>query len=530
MSFTKINPADYASKGIRVKNNPLGLPVAAAQRAFDEMTLDVVIPKFNALSGELDNSVQVEGVRLASDGQIEVKDNGVWSKPSDAKVDKVSGKGLSSNDFTNQYKQNLDSCYQDKHSHSNKSLLDSYTQSNEGLTSAVNQAHAHSNKSVLDGISEVTQVLGSAADKVPSEAAVAANIHYHTNKSALDKISDVTQNLGSSTDKVPSEAAVANAIQSAGGGDMMKAIYDTGNKNTDIFQWATGTFSNPNMLINGDFQVWQRGTSFTIAEAGYTADRWRCSLPAGTIVEKSTDVPEDSLSGQSVKITLSESSSGSLRQYFEIPRVQLIGKTFTLSCWIKGPAGASASIDIADASTGAVALDGTWQKFIKTATLTSTSTSSFFVSVMRNGNTPGEYYVSDVKLECGSIATPFVPRLYGEELAACQRYLQVFDSYSLKTGSAYTSKAIYLVYPLFAAMRAKPSLANVPDTATINVRTVTGQHSFSVSSTDITVDRASDATAQIKITLPDNTDVTAGTPIAAYFPSGAGVWLLDAEA
>lgn len=295
-------------------------------------------------------------------------------------------------------------------------------------------------------------------------------------------------------------------------------------------EWAKGTFSNPNMLINGDFQIWQRGTSFTIAEAGYTADRWRCSLPAGTTIEKSTDVPEGSPSGQSVKITLSESSSGSLRQYFEIPRAQLIGKTFTLSCWIKGPAGASASIDIADASTGAVALDGTWQKFIKTATLTSTSTSSLFVSVMRNGNTPGEYYVSDVKLECGSIATPFVPRLYGEELAACQRYLQVFDSYSLKTGSAYTSKAIYLVYPLFAAMRAKPSLANVPDTATINVRTVTGQYTFSVSSTDITVDRASDATAQIKITLPDNTDVTAGTPISAYFPSGAGVWLLDAEA
>lgn len=224
--------------------------------------------------------------------------------------------------------------------------------------------------------------------------------------------------------------------------------------------WATGTFSNPNMLINGDFQVWQRGTSFTIAEAGYTADRWRCSLPAGTIVEKSTDVPEGSLSGQSVKITLLESSSGSLRQYFEIPRAQLNGKTFTLSCWIKGPAGASASIDIADLSTGAVALDGTWQKFIKTATLSSTSTYSFFVSVMRNGNTLGEYYVSDVKLECGSIATPFVPRLYGEELAACQRYLYLMPSQYGGSGSAYNSTIAYIQFLLPSDLRATPTLVN----------------------------------------------------------------------
>lgn len=30
-----------------------------------------------------------------------------------------------------------------------------------------------------------------------------------------------------------------------------------------------------------------------------------------------------------------------------------------------------------------------------------------------------------VKLELGSYATPFVPHLYGEELALCQRYYQV---------------------------------------------------------------------------------------------------------
>ncbi|MEA4973745.1 MAG: hypothetical protein VB119_11350 [Candidatus Metalachnospira sp.] len=47
--LSQITSEMYSDKGIRVKNNPLGLSVAAAQRAFDELALDVVIPAFNSL-------------------------------------------------------------------------------------------------------------------------------------------------------------------------------------------------------------------------------------------------------------------------------------------------------------------------------------------------------------------------------------------------------------------------------------------------------------------------------------------------
>lgn len=75
MAFTKISESDYADKGIRVKNNPLGLSVSEAQRAFDELALDVIIPKFNALSGELD-LIEVKGIRVNSDKVIEITTDG----------------------------------------------------------------------------------------------------------------------------------------------------------------------------------------------------------------------------------------------------------------------------------------------------------------------------------------------------------------------------------------------------------------------------------------------------------------------
>ncbi len=123
MSFTKIEEKDYNNKGIRIKNNPLGLPVAEAQRAFDEMALDVIIPKFNELSTQLDE-FQIKGIRIY-EGQIEVSlDGETWFAPADNKVDKIEGKGLSENDYTNEEKQKVSESYNIKHSHENKAVLD----------------------------------------------------------------------------------------------------------------------------------------------------------------------------------------------------------------------------------------------------------------------------------------------------------------------------------------------------------------------------------------------------------------------
>ena len=47
----------------------------------------------------------------------------------DGKVDKETGKGLSTNDFTDAYKSNVDANTQARHSHSNKTVLDGISSS-----------------------------------------------------------------------------------------------------------------------------------------------------------------------------------------------------------------------------------------------------------------------------------------------------------------------------------------------------------------------------------------------------------------
>ena len=57
MAYTKITNADTTGKGVVGMADEPGLSAADMQQKFDELALGVIIPKFNALSGELDEAV-----------------------------------------------------------------------------------------------------------------------------------------------------------------------------------------------------------------------------------------------------------------------------------------------------------------------------------------------------------------------------------------------------------------------------------------------------------------------------------------
>ena len=65
-----------------------------------------------------------------------------------SKVDKVAGKGLSTNDFTDELKAGYDDAVSKTHTHSNKTVLDELTRS------VIDNSHTHTNASVLNKFSE----------------------------------------------------------------------------------------------------------------------------------------------------------------------------------------------------------------------------------------------------------------------------------------------------------------------------------------------------------------------------------------
>ena len=57
MAFTKITNADTTGKGVIGLSDTPGLSASAMQAKFEQLATDVIIPKFNDLSEELDNAV-----------------------------------------------------------------------------------------------------------------------------------------------------------------------------------------------------------------------------------------------------------------------------------------------------------------------------------------------------------------------------------------------------------------------------------------------------------------------------------------
>ena len=251
-----------------------------------------------------------------------------------------------------------------------------------------------------------------------------------------------------------------------------------------------------NGIINGGFDIWQRGTSIA-NDASYTkycADRFqvnRAGLATGATISRQSSsltgiqyaarVQRDSgntntgaiyfltalesadsyrFAGQSVTISFyaraganysSASSALSLRLDYGTGTDQSMGTGFT---------GQTAVI------TQTATLTTSWQRFTYTGTVASAATEIGFYSFYTPVGTAGanDYYeITGIQLEVGSQASPFI-RAGGNiqgELAMCQRYYFRSTQNANLTLSAWgsanttTTTTINVNYP--TAMRTTPS-------------------------------------------------------------------------
>lgn len=247
-----------------------------------------------------------------------------------------------------------------------------------------------------------------------------------------------------------------------------------------------------NRILNSDFSIWQRGTTFTSPATGtYHADRFQHSQDGnGTVtISRQAFTPgaapvagyESSFFLRQAVTAAGTSSFFQISQPIEDVRT-FAGQTVTFSFWAKADSnrtglvyweqnfgsGGSATVQ---GGYPAPAFTTSWQRYSYTFNLPSISgrtigTNHFLLFYVRNGGTAAGSTLDTWgwQLEAGSVATPFTTTTGNpaSELAACQRYYYRADlaTTDLAFGTAFSSTTASFNLTLPVTMRGTPAASS----------------------------------------------------------------------
>jgi len=252
-------------------------------------------------------------------------------------------------------------------------------------------------------------------------------------------------------------------------------------------------FGRQNVLINGDFNIWQRGTSFTLTNGSaaiYTSDRWAVGgvTPGGWSITRDTDVPTGSEAPFSINVTCT-TAKGSLLSTDILNITQrvegnnylpLFGNPQAISFWMKTNVIGSYHFNVRNEADNrsyvipfTINIPNVWEKkqlFLTAApdgvwtfgtgvgvryTIVLAAGSSFHTTTPNawvTGNkqslasqfnlaaTVGNFAkVTLAQLELGTVATKFDQRSNQQELALCQRYFE--KTYNIGTDPGTATQA-----------------------------------------------------------------------------------------
>ncbi len=343
--------------------------------------------------------------------------------------------------------------------------------------------------------------------------------------------------------------------------------------------------ANRNIVINGAMAVAQRNTTETgITASGYsTCDRYRFSL--GTLGTW-TSAQESLTSGDAyadgfqkafrVDCTTADASPSAadyfvFQQKIEGYDVQALKKgtanaeSVTLSFWVKSSTTGTYIFGLFDRDNTrsiwqsyTISSADTWEK--KTLTFSGDTTGAFGcdngaslelwwylgagtdytsgtlqtswgANVWANtavgqvnlaASTSNDWAITGVQLEIGTTATPFEHKIYGRELADCQRYYQkLYSGQEGPLGAYVDSTKIYsYFYPLIVEMRSAPTLDQGSSSPSFEYR-------YSGWQTDGTFSSLSAKTMAIRFRLSQPSAVdTWGIATAIEIK---GTWSVDSE-
>jgi hypothetical protein len=284
-------------------------------------------------------------------------------------------------------------------------------------------------------------------------------------------------------DNMASNSATAIATQQS-----IKAYVDTYGNTNSLYRQA---------LINGNMEVAQRGTSIAAASGAkvYTLDRWFMFRAIGATGATVSQQAITDLTGSSfcARIQRDNGNSGTGAIYFgqqieTRDTIKYRGQKITISFYARKGANFSATSDILvsklltgtgtdeNAYTGLTdeavnvtqnnTVTTSWQKFTMTTSAVIGATigelmPQFGFSPTGTAGAADYFEVTQVQLCAGSVALPFMPKSYEDELRACRRYFQGYcigvsgASVGIAHGISATRIDMPLVFPV--AMRVKPT-------------------------------------------------------------------------
>lgn len=226
----------------------------------------------------------------------------------------------------------------------------------------------------------------------------------------------------------------------------------------DTSVWNVGFGqAGKNKIINGDFGVWQRGTTFTTAFGGsYNVDRWKSYTDtAGATITVSRESLNNAIAGLNTRYfwqwNQTVAGSGGTVNYLTQPIENVetfANQNVVLSFYTKanttiamqtpvvvqrfGSGGSGAvTVTVTPAATNPANITTAWQRFSFTASVPSVAGktigagSLLEINLKLPINSVFTIGIVGVQLEAGSTATPFQTASGGSpqaELAMCQRY------------------------------------------------------------------------------------------------------------
>lgn len=276
---------------------------------------------------------------------------------------------------------------------------------------------------------------------------------------------------------------------------------------TNIGAMGASNVYNPNLLINPDFAINQRGASSYTGANTYTVDRWIIWGSGATV----------SVVANGISFVTTTASRG-IVQFIE-DKDKLAGKTVTLSLTGTGGAGGvqfALKKRIGGAGSNIAFVDGlvgtTGTITLTTTIPTDLTNTDIYVSIYNK--TAETSIFNSVKLELGSIATPFVPPLIAEELPKCQRY---GIPIRLHGGANYATSTTSILcgIPLPSTLRTTPTII-------VSTQPTVGGSGSTYTATNTTVNSTYSNEVILAIT-------TSGITANEIYALQGGMAFLDAE-